>query len=511
MRGLKALLICLILIGTLHSCLNDVEEVPLDVPTQPIPAPTGLSARVADREISLSWDSVSTAAEYRLYRAVGDLGTYSRLAQTANTFYTDTDVRSGQAYYYQVSSVTSGGIEGARSAELRAVPSPYTMAINGGSAYTGDSEVLLELTAPVSTAVMKISNDPELTGAVWEVFSPAKSWRLTGGDGVKTVYALFRDENDTLSPIIEASITLDTYALITDIMIDPYDLVAPGSEVHFEMNVEDDETEGSGWITIEDMPGTIPLYDDGRWGDGTAGDGVYGADYTFPSTVRGTNLMITGHFTDRAGNNSPEFEASKTLSFTDPPDPVQLIGVIDSTTSSITIQWTPSQDDNFASYRIYRATETGVSDLPDYFVKELFNAPQSTYPDGQLKEGETYYYRIYVVNDLDETAGSNELPASTFDAVPEAVVLDTLSSVGQTRVTLTWSMNQNTDFESYRIYRATSPGVTLSSELIVTQSNREITYFDDTGLDLGSNTYYYRVYVFDASGKNSRSNEVSTE
>ena len=159
MRGLTALLICLILIGTLHSCLNDVEEVPLDVPTEPIPAPTGLSARVADREISLTWDWMGTDVQYRLYRAVGEMGSFGRLTQTADTFYLDNDVRSGQAYYYQVSSVTSDGIEGARSAELRAVPSPYTMVINNGNAFAGDVEVVLQLTAPVTTAVMMVSND----------------------------------------------------------------------------------------------------------------------------------------------------------------------------------------------------------------------------------------------------------------------------------------------------------------------------------------------------------------
>ena len=40
--------------------------------------------------------------------------------------------------------------------------------------------------------------------------------------------------------------------------------------------------------------------------------------------------------------------------------------------------------------------------------------------------------------------------------------------------------------------------------------DRERTYYDDTGLDLAGNNYYYRIYVYDAGGKNSRSNEVTT-
>ena len=131
-------------------------------------------------------------------------------------------------------------------------------------------------------------------------------------------------------------------------------------------------------------------------------------------------------------------------------------------------------------------------------------------PDGSLTEGSTYYYRLYVVNDLDECAGSNTLTAHTYDAIPEPVVLDELSAVGNDRVTLTWSENQNTDFEEYRIYRSTEPGVTESSYLVDTIDNREITFYDDSGLDLGSNTYYYRIFVVDKSRKISRSNEVSS-
>jgi fibronectin type 3 domain-containing protein len=132
------------------------------------------------------------------------------------------------------------------------------------------------------------------------------------------------------------------------------------------------------------------------------------------------------------------------------------------------------------------------------------------YPDSDLDQGIKYFYRIYVVNDLGESSGSNEISASTFDALPVPVTLSDPSAVGATRLTLEWTINADSDFYEYRIYRATSPGVTDASQLVTVITDREITWFDDTGIDNGANSYYYRVLVYDLGGHNSRSNEVTT-
>jgi hypothetical protein len=122
----------------------------------------------------------------------------------------------------------------------------------------------------------------------------------------------------------------------------------------------------------------------------------------------------------------------------------------------------------------------------------------------------TYYYRIYVLNDLGEASGSNEIAASTYDAVPIPVTLSEPSAIGSDRLTLEWTINPDSDFSEYRIFRATSPGVTENSQLVNTITDREIIWFDDGGLDTGANSYYYRVLVYDLGGQSSRSNEVTT-
>ena len=74
-------------------------------------------------------------------------------------------------------------------------------------------------------------------------------------------------------------------------------------------------------------------------------------------------------------------------------------------------------------------------------------------------------------------------------------------------ISLSWSKNNDRDFESYRIYRRTSSGVGTDDELISTINDIDQTSFVDNSLD-GEN-FYYKVFVFDKAGLSSESNEVS--
>jgi len=72
---------------------------------------------VAAYSVNLSWNSSSDVAGYNVYRSTSATGTYSKINSSldANTAYTDGTVISGQTYYYEATSVTSGGQESARS------------------------------------------------------------------------------------------------------------------------------------------------------------------------------------------------------------------------------------------------------------------------------------------------------------------------------------------------------------------------------------------------------------
>jgi len=67
--------------------------------------------------ISLYWDAGADAVGYNVYRSTTSSGSYSRInaALDANTAYTDSTVVGGNTYYYAATSVSSSGLESARS------------------------------------------------------------------------------------------------------------------------------------------------------------------------------------------------------------------------------------------------------------------------------------------------------------------------------------------------------------------------------------------------------------
>jgi hypothetical protein len=57
---------------------------------------------------------------------------------------------------------------------------------------------------------MQISASATFTDTTWEPYSALKPWAPEGGDGIKTVYARFRDGADNVSDATDANFALDT-------------------------------------------------------------------------------------------------------------------------------------------------------------------------------------------------------------------------------------------------------------------------------------------------------------
>ena len=97
--------------------------------------------------------------------------------------------------------------------------------INNGDEYTNQLSVTLTLSASfkpivqrgpakvigrLSSEEMLISNRPDFSGAIWQAYASPIEWTLDAGDGVKTVYAKFRDKAGNESDVASDSIILDT-------------------------------------------------------------------------------------------------------------------------------------------------------------------------------------------------------------------------------------------------------------------------------------------------------------
>ncbi len=61
----------------------------------------------ATGKVTLTWDKVSGAKEYVVYRANYSNGTYTKMFTTKNTSYTNTTANAGYTYYYKVKAISS--------------------------------------------------------------------------------------------------------------------------------------------------------------------------------------------------------------------------------------------------------------------------------------------------------------------------------------------------------------------------------------------------------------------
>jgi RHS repeat-associated protein len=87
-----------------------------------------------------------------------------------------------------------------------------TISVNSGAAATGSTTVTLTLSATdgISGVYQRQFSNDNSTWSAWEAYGTSKTWTLTGGDGTKTVYVKYRDNNLNSSAAFSDTITLDT-------------------------------------------------------------------------------------------------------------------------------------------------------------------------------------------------------------------------------------------------------------------------------------------------------------
>jgi fibronectin type 3 domain-containing protein len=175
--------------------------------------------------------------------------------------------------------------------------------------------------------------------------------------------------------------------------------------------------------------------------------------------------------------------------------------------TELTLSWSKNDEDDFASYKIYRSTEPSV-DVTDQLIATITRSDVTTYRDSGLQENTRYYYRVFVFDNGGTSSPSNEVGPRTLNAPPTAVTLTGNATDRSDEVDLNWTENHDHDFLEYRIYRDQSPSVGTNSTLARAVTERTSLAFLDH--DLQENTrYYYRVFVADNGDSVTASNEIS--
>ncbi|MCD6249794.1 MAG: fibronectin type III domain-containing protein [candidate division Zixibacteria bacterium] len=388
---------------------NDPE---LPAPEAP-PAPINLVAHINDRSLDLSWEvsDSSNVGSFRIYRADSDGADFYLFDSVSDYVKTVSGLTFGQPLRFQVTAVSSVGIEGLPSDEITAIAGLLSLILDGGNEYTNDRDVSILLSVPGNAIYLELSEDPSFADALVQSFTASTMFELSEGDKLKTVYARMTFADGFVSDgTVSDDIELDTEATIDSVTFSPTgQVLMAGDTISFFLDAHG-ELEGTATVSIPRTP-NIDLYDDGTTPDVTADDGLYSAYYVVPSALNIFDGEVDGDFQDIAGNVAPTVSAVEPLNVgvSTPPEAVTLAGgLID--TATVRLTWTQSDDDDFASYRICRSDLQGtiITDVDSLRIA-IVNQQNTLNYDDYLTSTGTYYYRIFVFDTQGEFAGSNEV------------------------------------------------------------------------------------------------------
>jgi fibronectin type 3 domain-containing protein/putative cell wall-binding protein len=456
-------------------------------------SPTNLVATVAGPgQINLTWDAVSGATSYYLYRSTSYYGTYSNIVVLTSPSYANTGLATNGTYYYKVQAYNSAGASG-------------FSAITGATITTNAYGVPTIPTNLIATAAS--ANQINLT---WDYISGATSYYLYRATSYSGVYSYIAAPTSTsyadsglatngtyyyevqavssagasgYSAIASATTTTNAYGVPAI----PTNLIATAASAN-QINLTWDYISGatsyylyratsySGVYSYIAAP-TSTSYAD----SGLATNGTYYYEVQAVSSAGASGYSAIASAT------------TTTNAYGVPAIPTNLIATAASA-NQINLTW--DYISGATSYDLYRATS--YSGVYSYIA-----APTSTsYADSGLATNGTYYYKVQAVSSAGSSGYSAIAYATTTNSngVPSTPTNLTATVASSSQINLTWDAISGAT--TYYIYRATSSAGTYANIVAVTTTG-----YLDTGLSAGT-TYYYEVQAVNSIGPSSYSSEV---
>ena len=375
---------------------DPVRSLPSDVSI-----PINLEAVIDDASVTLRWELTDSGdvAQFRIYIADDEQGEYILRDSTSSYNVTLDDLLLNQQHYFHVTTITTTGLESSPSETVSATAVHLSISINNDSEYTRQQNVQVQIYTGVAAAYVQLSEEADFSDAIWESFGSTKSFELSEDDGVKTVHVRmqYADGSETGASLSD-DITLDTYAEIMSVTFWPQsDTLEVGESVTFR--VDAGETGGEAWVSFESVR-DFELHDDGADGDVIADDATYTREYTVPYGAYAFDEVVTGFFTDVAGNTADEVTAEILMNINMPPVPVELAVSFGVDSSTVVFTWTTSLETDFESYRLIDVV-SGIDEPLMIATSSSTNRYEMSHPP----KGNSYV--IYVFDRHGESAPSD--------------------------------------------------------------------------------------------------------
>ena len=347
-------------------------------PNAPLPpaAPTVTMTYSDSGKPKLTWNAVSGATSYRVFRSESRGTGYSLLGTTTATSYTNTGAAVGKTYYYRVKAVNSVGTSG------------YSNIVSGKAKAAAPA-------APSVTAGNSSTGKPQLT---WKAVSGAVSYRIYRSESRGTGYSLLGTTSST-SYVNTGAAAGKTYyyrvkAVNRDGMASGYSNIVSGkakaaAPAAPSVTIGNSST-GKPQLTWKAVSGAVSyrIYRSESRGTG----------YSLLGTTSSTSYVNTGaaagktyYYRVKAVNRdgmasgySNIVSGKATL-----PAPVLNIGLSVSSGKPM-LAWDAVP--GATSYRIYRSTSRGTG------YSLLATTTSTSYVNTSAAKGTTYYYRVKACN-----------------------------------------------------------------------------------------------------------------
>ena len=132
-----------------------------------VAAPTNFKAESAGpNSVTLTWNAVSGASGYGLYRATSETGTYSLIKNTTSTSYIDGNLITGNIYYYKMQSYANSKVNrvfSSYSALVSAIPGTVTAQTTTTPTTTSTTTTPTTTTSPTTTTTPTTITSPTTT------------------------------------------------------------------------------------------------------------------------------------------------------------------------------------------------------------------------------------------------------------------------------------------------------------------------------------------------------------
>jgi len=381
-----------------------------------LPVPVNLASVVDQETVTVTWEVTDSTygLRFRIYIAEAE-GEF--LLRDSTTGYSSiiTGLRLNQRYYVQIAAVTPDGLEGDPSDMLPIDIMLVSVEIEDGAPFTNVRDVVIQINAQ-GLSHIKMSEQSDLADAEYRLFSgTGTSFRLSDGDGTKTVYVMMMFETGAITkdPVSD-DIILDTRAIIDEVSFSPSGrTLSPNETVTFTIDTDEHEKEGYAAVTFGGR--TVTLYDENN-------NGIYDAQWVVPPRFSLKDEPVIGAFTDATGNQAPAITCPQLMNINTAPDAVTLfVAKNPADATSANLWWTESDDDNFESYRLYyksgssnTSSSPGNDDLLGYFT----DPGEITFSFSPNASSQTeYHFRIFVFDEHGIYRASSDVEV-TLDAVP---------------------------------------------------------------------------------------------